>query len=227
MKTNVIVNDYERHSQIIYINNFRAKHKPIYEFFKRIFDILSSFAAIIVLMPVMICVAAVVFFQDFHNPFFVQTRMTKDGRTFRMFKFRSMCIDAESKLDALRSKNEIDGPAFKMENDPRITKVGSFIRKTSLDELPQLFNILTGSMSVVGPRPPIPSEVDEYTPYQMQRLSVKSGLTCFWQCSGRSNVGFDEWVDMDLRYIRERSFFLDIKIILKTVKSVLKREGAK
>lgn len=227
MKTNVVVNDYERRSQIIYINNFRTKHKPIYNFFKRIFDIILSIVGIIVASPVMIIIASVIFFQDLHNPFFVQVRMTKDGRKFKMLKFRSMCVDAEDKLNELKEKNEVDGPAFKMENDPRVTRIGHFIRKTSLDELPQLFNILIGSMSFVGPRPPIPTEVEEYTPYQMQRLSIKSGLTCYWQCSGRSNIGFDEWMDMDMRYIKERSFFTDIKIILKTFKAVLMRDGAK
>ncbi|MCM1226524.1 MAG: sugar transferase [Clostridium sp.] len=227
MKTNVVVNNYERNSQIIYINSFRAENKPIYDFFKRAFDIAASLMAIVVLSPVIFIFAAAIFLQDFHNPFFVQTRMTKDGRTFKMLKLRSMCVDAEAKLEALKSQNEVDGPAFKMENDPRVTKIGRFIRKTSIDELPQIFNIFAGSMSVVGPRPPIPSEVEEYTPYQMQRLSVKSGLTCYWQCSGRSNVGFDEWIDMDLRYIKERTFFTDIKIIFKTFISVLKREGAK
>ena len=144
-----------------------------------------------------------------------------------MIKFRSMCVDAEEKLAALKELNEVDGPAFKMEHDPRVTKVGDFIRRTSLDELPQLFNILTGSMSVVGPRPPLPSEVEQYTVYQKQRLCVKGGLTCYWQCSGRSNVGFDEWMDMDIQYIKERSILTDIKIILKTFKAVIMRDGAK
>jgi lipopolysaccharide/colanic/teichoic acid biosynthesis glycosyltransferase len=138
-----------------------------------------------------------------------------------------MCIDAEDKLSDLMSQNEADGPVFKMENDPRVTKIGRFIRKTSIDELPQLFNIFAGTMSVVGPRPPIPSEVEEYTPYQMKRLSVKSGLTCYWQCSGRSNVGFEEWINMDIQYIRERSLFTDFKIILKTFKAVIMRDGAR
>lgn len=226
MKTNVVVNDYER-AQIIYISSFRTKHKPIYDFFKRIFDIVLSIVGIIVASPIMLIMASVIFFQDLHNPLFVQVRMTKDGRMFKMLKFRSMCVDAEDKLNELKEKNEIDGPAFKMENDPRVTRIGRFIRKTSLDELPQLFNIFTGSMSFVGPRPPIPTEVEEYTPYQMQRLSIKSGLTCYWQCSGRSNIGFNEWMDMDIRYIKERSFFTDVKIILKTFKAVLMRDGAK
>ena len=135
-----------------------------------------------------------------------------------MYKFRSMVHNAEELLKDLQHKNEQTGPAFKMADDPRITKVGKFIRKTSLDELPQLFNILKGDMSLVGPRPPIPREVREYNSYQMQRLLVKPGLTCIWQVSGRNNIGFDEWVDMDLEYIKTRNLLLDIKLILKTVK---------
>lgn len=227
MKTNVAIRDYDRSSKIIYLDDFRLRPKPVYDFFKRFFDIVLSIAAIIVLSPVMLIVGILVFLQDFHNPFFVQTRMTRDGKKFKMLKFRSMCINAEDQLSDLMERNEVDGPAFKMENDPRVTKIGRFIRKTSIDELPQLFNIIAGSMSIVGPRPPIPSEVEEYTPYQMKRLSVKSGLTCYWQCSGRSNVGFDEWMSMDIQYIRERSLFTDFKIILKTFKAVLMRDGAK
>lgn len=227
MKTNVAIRDYDRSSKIIYLDDFRLRPKPVYDFFKRFFDIVLSIAAIIVLSPVMLIVGILVFLQDFHNPFFVQTRMTRDGKKFKMLKFRSMCINAEDQLSDLMEQNEVDGPAFKMENDPRVTKIGRFIRKTSIDELPQLFNIIAGSMSIVGPRPPIPSEVEEYTPYQMKRLSVKSGLTCYWQCSGRSNVGFDEWMSMDIKYIRERSLFTDFKIILKTFKAVLMRDGAK
>lgn len=227
MKTNVAIRDYDRSSKIIYLDDFRLRPKPVYDFFKRFFDIVLSIAAIIVLSPVMLIVGILVFLQDFHNPFFVQTRMTRDGKKFKMLKFRSMCINAEDQLSDLMEQNEVDGPAFKMENDPRVTKIGRFIRKTSIDELPQLFNIIAGSMSIVGPRPPIPSEVEEYTPYQMKRLSVKSGLTCYWQCSGRSNVGFDEWMSMDIQYIRERSLFTDFKIILKTFKAVLMRDGAK
>lgn len=227
MKTNVAIRDYDRSSKIIYLDDFRLRPRPVYDFFKRFFDIVLSIAAIIVLSPVMLIVGILVFLQDFHNPFFVQTRMTRDGKKFKMLKFRSMCINAEDQLSDLMEQNEVDGPAFKMENDPRVTKIGRFIRKTSIDELPQLFNIIAGSMSIVGPRPPIPSEVEEYTPYQMKRLSVKSGLTCYWQCSGRSNVGFDEWMSMDIKYIRERSLFTDFKIILKTFKAVLMRDGAK
>ena len=129
-----------------------------------------------------------------------------------------MVHNAEELLKHLQEQNEQTGPAFKMTDDPRITKVGKFIRKTSLDELPQLFNVLKGDMSLVGPRPPIPREVEQYNSYQKQRLLVKPGLTCIWQVSGRNNIGFDEWVDMDLEYIKNRNLLLDIKLILKTVK---------
>ena len=230
MRVNLAVKEREsvyKPGSTIYLDKLSVRPKHIYNFFKRIFDIVISFCAIVVLSPVMIAVGLAVFFQDFHNPFFVQTRLTKNGREFKMIKFRSMCVDAEEKLAALKELNEVDGPAFKMEHDPRVTKVGDFIRRTSLDELPQLFNILTGSMSVVGPRPPLPSEVEQYTVYQKQRLCVKGGLTCYWQCSGRSNVGFDEWMDMDIQYIKERSILTDIKIILKTFKAVIMRDGAK
>ncbi len=228
MRVNVAYESREQYgSKTIYMDKISVRPKPFYEFGKRVFDIISSLMAIIVLSPVMLIVAVLVFLQDFHNPIFTQVRLTKDGRKFKMYKFRSMCIDAEEKLAELKEKNEVDGPAFKMEDDPRVTKIGKFIRKTSIDELPQLFNILGGSMSVVGPRPPIPTEVDEYTAYQLQRLCIKGGLTCYWQCSGRSNVSFDEWMDMDIQYIKERSFLIDIKIILKTFKAVIKRDGAK
>lgn len=230
MRVNLAIREREAENNArstIYFDKLSTRPKPVYEFFKRLFDVASSLLALVVLSPLMALVGLIIFFQDFHNPFFSQTRLTKDGREFKMFKFRSMCIDAENKLDDLKSKNEADGPVFKMEDDPRVTKFGKFIRKTSIDELPQLINILSGSMSVVGPRPPLPQEVEQYTPYQMQRLCVKGGLTCYWQCSGRSNVGFEEWVDMDIQYIKERSTFTDFKIILKTVKAVLKRDGAK
>ena len=139
-----------------------------------------------------------------------------------------MCVNADSPemLAKLQAMNEMDGPAFKIKEDPRITKVGRFIWRTSMDELPQLVNILLGDMSIVGPRPPLVSEVKQYTEYQKQRLLVKQGLTCYWQCSGRNNISFDEWVELDLKYIRERSLWTDLKIILKTVPAVLSGNGA-
>lgn len=149
--------------------------------------------------------------------FFAQQRCGKDNKPFPMYKFRSMVSNAEELLDELMEQNEMDGPVFKIKEDPRITKVGKFIRKTSIDELPQLFNILMGDMSIVGPRPAIPHEVAEYNDYQKQRLLVKPGLTCIWQVSGRNSIGFDEWVDMDLEYIEKRNLWMDIKLIFKTV----------
>lgn len=227
MRVNIALEERKELSNTIYINRTRIKPKPVYDFFKRIFDVLFSLLSLIILLPIMIAIALAVFFQDFHNPLFAQIRLTKNGKKFKMYKFRSMYINAEEEFEKLKEYNEVNGPAFKMENDPRITKFGKFLRKTSLDELPQLFNVLEGSMSIVGPRPPLPSEVKEYTPYQLQRLYIKGGLTCYWQCSGRSNIGFDEWVDMDIQYIKDRSMFTDLKIILKTIKAVLKGDGAK
>lgn len=204
------------------------RKKPIYSFVKRGADMILSLIALVVLSPVFLIVALAIWLEDRGPVFFSQIRMTTNGKKFKMYKFRSMCVDAEEKLKELQKYNEItDGPAFKMHNDPRITKVGRFIRKTSLDELPQLLNIFLGDMSIVGPRPPLPKEVEQYTPYQRQRLGVKQGLTCYWQCSGRNNIGFEEWVELDLKYIKERGIWTDIKIILKTVLAVLKMDGAK
>lgn len=194
---------------------------------KRSFDLIASTVALIALSPIMLLIAIAIFLNDPKgSPIFSQTRVGKDGKEFKFYKFRSMCVNAEEILDQLQDKNEMDGPAFKMKDDPRITKIGKFLRKTSLDELPQLVNIIKGDMSIVGPRPPLPREVEKYNAYHRQRLMVKGGLTCFWQCGGRSNVGFDEWVDMDIKYINQMSFRTDIKIILKTAKAVIRMDGA-
>ncbi|MBQ4611981.1 MAG: sugar transferase [Clostridia bacterium] len=203
------------------------KKKPFYEFCKRVMDILCSGLAIVVLSPLMLVVALLVR-SDGGPAFFKQVRVGKDGKLFRIYKFRSMCVDADSPemLAKLAALNEMDGPAFKIKNDPRITKVGRFIRRTSIDELPQLFNIFRGDMTIVGPRPPLEREVAQYTDYQRQRLLVKQGLTCYWQCSGRNNISFEEWVELDLKYIRERSLWTDIKIIFKTIPAVLSGDGA-
>lgn len=197
-----------------------------YLFTKRLMDIVASSFAIVILAIPMLLISLVIFLQDFHSPLFKQVRVTKDGRFFTMYKFRTMCVDAEQKLEELRQQNEADGPVFKMKKDPRVTPIGRFLRKTSLDELPQFFNVLNGTMSLVGPRPPLPREVEQYTPYQMHRLDAKGGITCYWQCSGRSNIMFDEWVELDLKYIRDRSVSTDIKILGKTVVAVLRRDGA-
>ena len=159
-------------------------------------------------------------------PVFSQIRVGKNGKEFKMYKFRSMVVDAEDRLKELLEENEMDGPVFKIADDPRITRVGKFIRKTSIDELPQLFNILKGDMSIVGPRPALPREVEQYSVYQTQRLFITPGLTCYWQIQpNRNDISFDEWVEMDIQYIRERSFLVDWKIIFKTIIVVLTKQG--
>jgi lipopolysaccharide/colanic/teichoic acid biosynthesis glycosyltransferase len=205
----------------------RPQKKPVYEFVKRAADIIFSMIFLVLLSPVFAAAAIAIKREDGGPAIYKQKRMTKDGRIFTMYKFRSMYLHAEEYLEELQKFNQIkDGPAFKMDNDPRITKVGSFIRRTSIDELPQLFNILKGEMTFVGPRPPLVSEVEKYNSYQRQRLGVKQGLTCFWQCSGRNNIGFEEWVALDLKYIKTRGIWTDIKILLKTVSAVLRMDGA-
>lgn len=218
---NELVLERDLHKEIVV-----QKERRGYEFAKRVFDVVSSLLALIVFSPLMGITALAIKLEDGGSPIFAQTRVGKDGKFFRMYKFRSMCEDAEKKLKELQDRNEADGLAFKMSNDPRVTRVGAFIRKTSIDELPQLFNIFKGNMSVVGPRPPLGYEVMQYDDYQMQRLSVKPGLTCYWQCSGRSDVSFDEWMELDIKYIRERSFFKDIEIIFRTITAVLFHKGA-
>ena len=219
MEKNISRNENKDFTEGIEISKILERESKLYLFIKRSIDIICSLAGIIVLSPVFLIVAVLIKIEDPKGSiFFCQERNGQHPNTFKMYKFRSMVHNAEELLKDLQHKNEQTGPAFKMADDPRITKVGKFIRKTSLDELPQLFNILKGDMSLVGPRPPIPREVREYNSYQMQRLLVKPGLTCIWQVSGRNNIGFDEWVDMDLEYIKTRNLLVDIKLILKTVK---------
>ena len=200
------------------LSNIKTNNSILYSIIKRTIDITGSLAGLILLSPILVIVAILIKLEDPKGKvLFGQERNGKYPKTFKMYKFRSMVHNAEDLLEELMDQNEQTGPVFKIENDPRITKIGKFIRKTSIDELPQLFNVLKGDMSLVGPRPPIPHEVDQYTTYQMQRLAVKPGLTCIWQVSGRNNIGFDEWVDMDIEYIQTRNLWLDIKLIFKTV----------
>lgn len=207
--------------------NVKVNNPVGYAFIKRFADIVLSLLAIVCLSPLLLVVALLIYIEDKGSPIFSQVRFTENGKAFKMYKFRSMCMNAEEKLKEIEHMNESkDGVIFKIKDDPRITKIGKFIRKTSIDELPQLFNILAGDMSIVGPRPPIAREVIQYTPHQMNRFLVKGGLTCFWQCSGRSNIGFEEQVEMDIKYIETRSVWVDTKMILKTIKTVLKMEGA-
>ncbi|MED4281725.1 sugar transferase [Priestia megaterium] len=189
---------------------------------KRSIDILGSLLGIVFLSWLFIIIAVIIKLEDPKGPiFFKQKRIGENGKEFNMYKIRSMVSNAEELLESLLQHNEVSGAMFKMKNDPRITKVGRFIRKTSIDELPQLWNVLKGDMSLVGPRPPLPREVDEYTLYQKQRLLVTPGCTGLWQVSGRNNVGFDEMVELDLQYIQKRTVTLDFYIILKTVKCIL------
>ena len=203
------------------------KKGNVYLFLKRLIDIIGSFTGLALLSPLFVLVALAIKIEDPKGKiFFSQERCGKNNKLFPMYKFRSMISNAEELLEELMEQNEMDGPVFKIKEDPRITKVGKFIRKTSIDELPQLFNILKGDMTIVGPRPAIPHEVAEYNDYQKQRLLVKPGLTCIWQVSGRNSVGFDEWVEMDLEYIEKRNLWLDIKLIFKTVGVLFGDENA-
>ena len=183
--------------------------------------------AIIILIPFFIIISAVIMISDRNlKPFFVQKRCGKNGKTFSFIKFRSMCVDAEKQLDSLQKQNEMDGPVFKIAEDPRITKVGKVLRSTGLDELPQLFNIFTGTMSFVGPRPALPNEVEQYSETDRLRLLVKPGLTCYWQVQpNRNSVSFAKWMELDRKYISERSLLLDIKLIFKTALTIIHREG--
>lgn len=200
-------------------------NKPVYEAVKRIFDVLFSLLALAVLSPLFL-ITAIAVRSDGGKAMYKQIRIGKNNKPFYMYKFRSMCPDAERMQDELKKYNEMDGPVFKIKNDPRITRVGKFIRKYSIDELPQLVNILKGDMSIVGPRPPLPNEVAQYNDYQLQRLLVIPGLTCFWQAYGRSSLSFEDWMDMDMKYIKRRSILLDISLILRTTYAVLFKRGA-
>ncbi|MGD6816607.1 sugar transferase [Metabacillus sp. 113a] len=189
-----------------------------YKLVKRSMDVTGALLGIILLSLLFIVVAIAIKLEDPKGPvFFTQKRVGKNGEEFNMYKFRSMVSDAEERLKELLSLNEVTGAMFKMKNDPRITKVGKLIRKTSIDELPQLFNVLKGEMSLVGPRPPLPREVAEYTDYDRQRLFVTPGCTGVWQVSARNSVGFQEMVEMDIHYIKNQSIITDIKILCKTV----------
>lgn len=194
---------------------------------KRTFDVVSSFCGIVLLSPVLLACALIVKLSDPKGPvIFKQVRVGKNGKTFTMYKFRSMYIDAEERKKELEKFNESSGPTFKMKNDPRIYPMGRILRKFSLDELPQLFNILAGDMSVVGPRPPLPSEVEKYLPWHKMRLSVTPGLTCFWQVSGRSDIGFEDWMRLDNRYVRHSNLKIDLQLVAQTFRAVFKSDGA-
>lgn len=197
------------------------------EFLKRAFDILVSFLLLVLCSPLFLLTAVLVKLEDGGPVFFTQTRVGQFGRHFKMFKIRSMCLDAEQRLKALLAKNQHkEGVTFKLKDDPRITKVGKWLRKFSLDELPQLYNVLIGDMSLVGPRPPVPSEVSKYSLAHRRRLAIKPGITCFWQISGRAEIDFSGQVQLDVDYIESQSFWIDVKILAQTVPAVLSGKGA-
>lgn len=201
-----------------------GNRSAVYLAAKRLFDIVGAIALLILLSPIILATFAVLMFTTRGKPLFRQTRLGHRGRPFTMLKFRTMSSDAEAKRDEV--ENEQDGPIFKNRTDSRITCIGRILRVTSIDEMPQLFNILAGHMALVGPRPPIGEEVAKYKPWQRRRLSVKPGLTCLWQVSGRSDIGFERWVEMDIWYVENQNFANDLKLLLQTPWSVLSRRGA-
>lgn len=189
----------------------------IYLFFKRAIDVFGSAFGLIILSPLFLIVAIAIKIEDSNGSvLFSQKRVGQYGKEFNMYKFRSMVSNAEELKAKLMEQNEMSGPMFKMKHDPRITKVGKFIRKTSIDELPQLINILKGEMSLVGPRPSLPKEVTNFEPWMLERLEVKPGLTCYWQVMGRNDIDFEDWMKLDIKYVHDRNLWLDIKLIFKT-----------
>lgn len=192
------------------------KQNNIYEASKRVLDFIAALLGLILLSPIFLIVSILIKLESEGEVIFSQTRIGLNGKEFKMYKFRSMVKNAEELKAKLAAQNEMSGPMFKMKDDPRVTKVGKFIRKTSIDELPQLINVLKGDMSLVGPRPSLPKEVEKFEPWMLQRLEVKPGLTCYWQVSGRNNIDFEDWMKLDLQYVEDRNFLLDLKLIFKT-----------
>ena len=198
-------------------DNIDENRKRIYEISKRAIDIIGAGSGLLLLSPVIAIVACAVKFTSKGPIFFSQKRVGKNGKLFDMYKFRSMVVNAEELKEKLANQNEMSGPMFKMKDDPRVTKVGKFIRRTSLDELPQLWNVLKGDMSLVGPRPSLPKEVKQFEKWMFKRLTVKPGLTCYWQVSGRNNIDFEDWMKLDISYVEDRNLWIDIKLIFKTI----------
>ena len=209
-----------------YVNPLFPQQPVSYAPAKRLFDLVFATGFLCLSSVPMLLVACIIKATDGGPIIFKQVRVGKGGRLFHCYKFRSMCVDAEEKKQDLMHLNEASGPVFKIKADPRVTRIGAFIRKMSIDELPQFFNVLKGEMSIVGPRPPIPSEVEQYGDHERKRLAVHPGITCLWQIGGRSNVTFERWVELDIEYIESMSFGKDVMIVLKTIPAVLKGSGA-
>lgn len=215
------------HGHLIQLDKTKIDHRYVYRVTKRMADILFSVGGIIVLSPLFVLLAVAIKLEEPSGTIlYKQERLGRRGRKFLIYKFRSMCMDADQKLAQLKKYNEVGGAMFKMKHDPRVTRVGRLIRKFSLDELPQLFNVLRGEMSLVGPRPPLPHEVEQYSEYDKQRLYVIPGCTGLWQVSARNEVGFEEMVELDLKYIQKSNLLYDFTLILKTVKIMVLPNGA-
>ena len=197
-----------------------------YTFVKRILDLIVSVIGLIVCFPLFLVIAVLIKLDSKGPVIFKQVRMGKGGRPFMFYKFRSMREGSEGLQEELRHLDITGGPIFKIKEDPRVTRVGRFLRRTTLDEFPQFWNVLKGNMTLVGPRPPVPEEVEKYTRLQRRRLDVKPGLTCLWQVSGRSEISFSEWIQLDLYYVQHQSLLLDLKILIRTIPAVLSRKGA-
>ncbi|KRM94877.1 priming glycosyl transferase [Liquorilactobacillus aquaticus DSM 21051] len=212
--------------QTIHLDRYQIDHRYVYRTLKRVGDFVFSLGGLVVLSPLFLVVALLIKLEDHGTVFYKQKRLGRGGKVFYMYKFRSMCMDADEKLAELKKYNEVDGAMFKLKHDPRVTRVGHFIRKTSIDELPQLCNVLMGHMSLVGPRPPLPNEVAQYSDYDKQRLYVTPGCTGLWQVSGRNEVGFKEMVALDLKYIQKSNLLYDLAIILRTIKIMIVPNGA-
>lgn len=213
-------------SKVALLNRDKIKSRFIYHSVKRVFDFLAATCGIIILSPLMLIIAILIKSED-HGPiFYKQKRIGQNGKAFEMYKFRSMFVNADQMLAKLKQQNDVEGPMFKMKKDPRVTKIGRFIRKHSLDELPQFFNVIKGDMSLVGPRPPLPMEVAKYSNYDKQRLYVIPGCTGLWQATERNKVGFNEMLQLDIEYIKKADFLFDLWIIWKTIIIVFKPNGS-
>ena len=197
-----------------------------YRISKRVFDLVVSSVALILLVPIIPLIAVMIKLDTPGPVFFRQQRVGRRGRPFAFYKFRSMFVDADERKNEVEALNEQDGPVFKVRSDPRVTNVGRFLRRSSLDEIPQIFNVVKGEMSIVGPRPPLPSEVLRYQPWHRRRLEVTPGITCLWQISGRSHLSFNEWMRLDMEYLKQRSLRADLLIFIKTIPAVIARKGA-
>lgn len=225
--SSVIISSNEFNISEISAQAAMGKKTVVYLFLKRLIDLIGAICGLIITTPILIATAIAIKIESEGPIVFSQERIGQYGKKFNMYKFRSMVINAVELRDKLMEKNEMNGPMFKIKDDPRITKVGSFIRKTSIDELPQLINILKGEMSLVGPRPSLPEEVNQFQLWMIERLQAKPGLTCYWQILGRNNINFKDWMNLDIKYVRDRNTWIDIKLIFKTIRVLFGDDNAR